>query len=826
MEQSIGTSHTPFLSRERVSSALAEAVAAHSLTLLTAPVGYGKSTMAREVMARLPERSFYVQIPPVAHSAPYVWDLIWGQLARQGSDIAAAFQRMGFPDSPARLRGVFDLGREYTGANPRVLVLDDCHHITDPAMEALLEALAREAMPGLRLFLLSRSKPAMRLEDMRVKGLAALFGAKMLPFTRDEVAAYFALYGGADEATLESAWTFSEGWAAALWLAAQSWLAHGVIAAKRDMNTLLSHEVFSAYPPEDRRFLLQLSVLDTFTASQAAFLSDEANAAERLDRLYDHNAFLSFDPPSERYQLHSLFRAFLADKLAEDESIDKAALYRRAGESLLPDEDLLGAARFFHRAGRDADLLRLLELFTLPQGNMLLFLSAGQIVPLALSVPWRLRAMRPVAWLAFIYFYFAECDPLAALPLLEEAETRFAEDPAIPAPLKRRLQGEAVLIRSILAFNDLWAMREVYVAAHELLSGRSAISSRQMIWNFACPHSACLYLREPGSYAAMIELIEGNLHYFQDLSDGCSLGAELLFRAEYLLERGEFEQVEPLLQAAEMRARSKEQITVLVSSAFTRSRLLAATGKDEEAEAALAAIAPRIQALGHVDLVTCLDLAAGYLHSSLGAGIPAWLWEDVMPPSRSVLQAAGFIQVVRGKAALAAGDHTRLDALARALPGSQGPYANLFGLIHAKTQESIAARSLYGTDKALAALREALDLARPDGISLPIAEYRDHVLPLLRMLHRQKTSDAHLKTVIRLAEGFSCGKTGRARHRRPLSARQEEFLLLAAEGLNNENIAARLNVSAETVKKTLSAAYSKLGAKNRAEAVRLFMHKD
>ena len=76
--------HTPILPRERISAALAKAVAAHPLTLLTAPMGYGKSTMAREVMARLPGRSFYVSVTPGPHSAAYTWDLIWGQLARQG----------------------------------------------------------------------------------------------------------------------------------------------------------------------------------------------------------------------------------------------------------------------------------------------------------------------------------------------------------------------------------------------------------------------------------------------------------------------------------------------------------------------------------------------------------------------------------------------------------------------------------------------------------------------------------------------------------------------------------------------------------------------
>jgi LuxR family maltose regulon positive regulatory protein len=298
---------------------------------------------------------------------------------------------------------------------------------------------------------------------------------------------------------------------------------------------------------------MQCSLLESFSAEQAALTADKPAASEDLRRLLENNAFLTRDPASGLYALHSLFRAFLSEKLEATEAIDKAALYRRAGESCLLSGDLLRAARFFHRAGRDEDLIRLLDVFTMPRSDLLLFLSAGTIVPLVLSVPWRLRAERPVAYLAFIYFYLAEYDPLAAFPLLEEAENRFAQDPNIPALQKRRLQGETIVIRSTLAFNDLWAMCDAHKAAHELLGGRSAIFSRHMNWYFDCPHVSSLYLRAPGSYADLTALIEDKLQYFQDLSDGCSLGVQLLARAEYLLERGEFAAVEATLQAAVLR---------------------------------------------------------------------------------------------------------------------------------------------------------------------------------------------------------------------------------------------------------------------------------
>ncbi len=857
------------LPRGHITAALTK-VLSFPLTVLTAPSGYGKTTAARILAQSLAWPHAWLTVPKGADSARYLWNLLCARLGEQGasgSTLAPLLRHLGIPESSEAIDRALehirkDLSRPDTSGNGKdgaqdgrfLLILDDWHFANFPELDAFLERLTREAVPGLSILLLSRTRPGLELEDLRVKGLARVFDRDLLAFSAEETVAYFALHGIDDADAARDAWKTCEGWPAALWLGVQAYQAHGRADAGRSVENLLEHTVFPRYAPEEQRLLLQCSVLESFTPEEAALVADDAAAPERLLRLHENNAFLTYDTLTGGYRLHSLFRAFLAAKLETEEGIDNAALYRRAGERHIAAGDLLQAAHAFHQAGREEDLLRLLEIFTLPGGNLLLFFAAQTVMPLVLSIPWTLRAQSPVAYLAFIYCVMAEHDPLNALPLLEEAEQRLAPGnpvgDSLPEYMRRRLRGEIILIRSLFAFNDLWAMRDLHAEAHAMLGGRSAISSRHMIWNFACPHVSFLYLREPGSYRDMVELVEGNLHYYHDLADGCSQGAQPLFRAEYLLERGEFAEVEAHARAAILQARTKDQTTTVLCAAFCLARLRMVQGGPEEALAVLRGHAPEVETLGHTDLFTCLDLAQGYVAGCLDRydAVPHWLREGDFSPARAIPQTAGFIMACHGKALLLSGDYARLEAVAKSLPEALGPFDNLFGRIHAKVMEAVAVWNLHGfapgrthdagrndapdsasgQDRALALLAGAVDLARPDGLFLSIAEYGNHALPLLRTLRKHAPDDAFLAVLVRMAERRFSVSHGAAAKRSgtPLTPREEKTLRLAAQGLSNAAIAEILEISPEAVKKRLSAAYKTLGAANRAEAVRRFLERN
>lgn len=832
------------LLRKRIVETLTDAVASYPLVVLTAPMGYGKSTAMHDLIQFLDTwRLFFITLPPGAHNALYLWDIICAQLAAQGSEIAPLMQRMGFPTDPILVQRTLNYGRTYLASRPTVLVIDDYHFANAPEMNVLLEALARERMPGLCVVLLTRIRPDFHLEDLRLKGLAAFFEQDLLTFSRQDAADYFKLHEVEDARAVETAWVFSEGWASALWLSLQSYLTHGVIRPVRDMEILLSEAVFSTYSAEDKRLLLQLSVLDSFTSSQAAVVSGDAAAPRRLRHLHNQNAFLTYDNVSDSYRLHSIFRTFLANRLAEDPSspaeggaqnedmrrraedngavyrLDKPALYRRAGELFAQGEDRLQAMRFFFQAGRNEDLLRILEVFSIPSDGMFVKFDPEGVASMIRSIPWPVRRQCPIGYLAFIYHYMSRIDLKKGLALLEEVEARCATDNSFTLEERRRIEGEIELIRALEDFNDLSRMRNRHEKAHSLLQGRSSISHPQLVWTFGSPHVAFLYLREPGNYKAMVDLVENNLHYYQEMSGGCSAGAQDLFRGEYSLETGAFHKVEHYLAKAAYRAAAKEQLSSLIAVNFARARYLFAEGKSHKTEEVLEEIRPGIAQAGRPLLMNSLELFQAYIAALRGdeEAIPLWLRRGDMASSPLFYQGTTFAHIVHGKALLVARDWDRLEALAEDIPAKLGVYRNLFARIHALVMHSIAQFNLRGQTQALPLLGKAINLARPDAIVCSIAEYGSHVYPMLLCLRDYTPDDLFLNVLIKTTKRYvRLGGAGQP----ILAPREQAILERVIQGLNNRDIGAALGITAASVGNTLSRVYTKLGVKNRTEALK------
>jgi LuxR family maltose regulon positive regulatory protein len=227
-----------------------------------------------------------------------------------------------------------------TFTEPVVLVLDDIHELTDPAVLSGIDLLIRHAPATLRLVLSARQPPALQLARLRVSGEMGDIGGHDLACTSEEADAYFAMLGldvepGARDALLRR----TQGWMAGLRLAA--------MAARSDpepgaaitdlagdepiVTDYLWDEVLVKQAPATRMFLLRTCLAGQVSGDLADALTGQSGSARILDRLSRENSFVDVvDRERGEYAYHPLLRQVLTAGLHREIPHEIPVLMRRA----------------------------------------------------------------------------------------------------------------------------------------------------------------------------------------------------------------------------------------------------------------------------------------------------------------------------------------------------------------------------------------------------------------------------------------------------------------------------------------------------------------
>ncbi len=371
------------LARPRLLDALARAVTEHRLTLVSAPAGYGKTTLLAALPRARPDLAvawlsldsddddptrFLAGLLAALRRVDRTFGTATSALLASVSDPGAEIRRIG---------GV--LVNDLTSAfdHPVAVVLDDLHAIVSPAQYLFLDYLLERTPADVHLVVATRHDPPLALARLRARRELAEFRLGDLRFTPDEATDFFSAAVPVPLAPgqLRLLHERADGWAAGMALLAgalarlgglpdrDAFLAH-LAGSNRDIYGYLAAEVLEAAPATTREFLLQTAILTELTPARCAALTDRADAAQALEDLHARNLFvIALDPAHTAYRYHDLFRAFLLGRLALHSSPEEIrALHRRAAATadpiraiphLLAAEDWDDAATSIARIGDD-----------------------------------------------------------------------------------------------------------------------------------------------------------------------------------------------------------------------------------------------------------------------------------------------------------------------------------------------------------------------------------------------------------------------------------------------------------------------------------------
>ena len=323
-------------------SALQEAAERSRVVLVSAPAGYGKSTLVAQWSDLDPRPTGWVQLGPGDDDSVVLLGHVVAALERTGPVCGELLEelsgRMPRIDEVAIPLLAADLGER----DPFVLVLDDVHVITAKRSRAILAFLVDQVGSGSQLVLVTRGDPGVPLGRLRASGDLVEIGTALLaldPIETRDVAASAGLE--LSQAAAGALCERTEGWAAAVALATLALRgrddaavrAAGLSGDQQQIADYLLEEVLERQPDHLKRFLLGTSILDHMTAPLCDAVLGIDDAAGSLEALARSNAFVvSLDDHREWYRYHHLFSDLLRAELKRrDPELLPVYLERAAG---------------------------------------------------------------------------------------------------------------------------------------------------------------------------------------------------------------------------------------------------------------------------------------------------------------------------------------------------------------------------------------------------------------------------------------------------------------------------------------------------------------
>jgi LuxR family maltose regulon positive regulatory protein len=842
------------------------------LTLVSAPAGYGKTTLIGEWLKRgSPGGMLKDGLQPLAsahgspssitlHSSGVAWLLLdeadndprrfityliaaMGQIdARIGLAATAMLEAPQPPPSEAVLTVLVN---EISSIPERaILVLDDYHVIHTPSIHEQLAFLLDHLPSNLHLVITTREDPLLPIPRLRARDQVLEIRQDDLRFTTAETAEFLQRVMGLsissdDVATLERR---TEGWIAGLQLAALSMrgredlpgFVQAFTGSSRFVLDYLIEEVFERQQPEVKDFLLRTSVLERLSGQLCDAVVGRTGSQALLETLEQANLFVvSLDQARVWYRYHRLFAELLRHRLRASDPGLETELHRRASQWFeaagLSEEAIRHAleARDWERAA------------TLIQSTSTDLLKRGEV---ATVIGW-FRGLPEETLLADPVLCFSYCWPLllagqygVAAPLLARVEQAAGRSPAF---LGEVYAAQAYLARAV---GDQERLVECSRRALELLPV-SSISSRGIVamnlglayWHRGQMREAEQVLEEA------LEAAQATGNLYASLTSQIFLGrvfavrgelqrAEECFRAA--IQRGGETPINALahadlaalhyewddlgasdaqLQSAIALCQRSQNDEFLAGCWILGSRLRVAQGDLAGAEGALEQARVLVRAGKTSDpMAERVDAAQAWLLMATGESVGEW--------GRKLKEGVDghpfyrFLGVTKARISPDDLAGARLEELGRVARANEWGYGSVaVGALQASLAESRA--------EALERLTDALRLAEGGGFIRSFVEAGGRLIPVLREAAARGVSPGYVGRILAaLTKAIEAAAPHPVSLIEALTDRELEVLRLVAAGKSNREIAEQLVVSTGTAKTHIHNLCGKLGVRNRTEA--------
>lgn len=831
------------------------------LTLVSAPAGYGKTTLITSWLNSFSKSTQTIWLSlEKSDNDPARFLSYWATAWSRVSDFEAEsfLELLGEPQLPP-FQNILD---EVINAlarleEPAILVLDDYHIITNPLIHEMLEYFLEHQPRNAHLVITTRSDPPFPLARLRARGQMTEVRASDLRFTEEEAGHFFnqSMQLVLKEEDIQSLEKRTEGWAVGLQLAALA--LKNIPDPQRFVETFrgshryvldyLAEEIIRQQRDDVRKFLTQTSILERFNAEVCETLTGFPNSRDLLSELEQANLFLiPLDDDRVWYRYHHLFADFLRTELSKAET---EKLYKKAA-LWYEQKDLLSEAVQYAIASGDLELLadvidRGLKQDTVwSGGNLTLYANWLETLP-----PQALQSRPALSLNASHILYLLGRFDLAEKQI-DQAEQTLETQPSLPE--REQLLALASLYRGAIASvkgDTQQAIEKIAFAQERLpqenhlhyargyfslglayeLSGQTELAVQNYLKSSEEAQSAgvlSLAIHALGA-AAQVQISQGQLskaaqacHRAIHIAEGKQfppLGLAETILGNIALERNDLATAEEFLQSGIALSRRGGLLDDVILGLSYLARLYVYQGRTSNAFEVVQEVTTIIQGFG-VERMSML--AAAYtanLQLLTGQEEPAKKWAKEYQSIRDG-QSHEIADLTLVRALLKTGERKKIPSVLNPLIKREQAQGRVRTVIESMILMALFYRSEKDIPTAVDWLSQALGLAAPEGFIRIFLDDREALLDLLPKA--RQTAPELVDAIIGIKQaGSDSPPSPLDQLINPLSEQELRILKLLAAGKSNQEIANELVISVGTAKWHVHNILQKLGMSNRSQVI-------
>ncbi len=830
-----------------------------NLTLISAPAGFGKTTLLAEWVATCELPVAWLSLDEGDSDLARFLTYLVAALQQFGVDIGkgalALLQSPQMPPIDSILTALLnDLSDLSDIADDVVLILDDYHLVDAKAVDDALAFLVKHLPPHLHLTIATREDPPLPLARLRARGRLTEVRVADLRFTDGEATQFLNQAMGLtlsveDIAALESR---TEGWIVGLQLAAISMQGHADQSNSAFIKSFsgshhfvldyLLEEVLHQQSENIQAFLLRTSILDQLCGPlcDAVLLDPSTPGQQTLEYFERANLFLvPLDNERRWYRYHHLFADLLQQRLRQStvSPIEINELHIRASQWY---EDNGMEVEAFHHATAANDMDRAERLL---EGKGMPLYFRGVVNPVLHwleGLPASVMDAHPSLWTAYasvllVTGHTSKVEPtlLAADAALQNAEPTDKNRDLVGRVAAARAtaavgtyQVETIITQSRRALEYLnpnnlayrtstvWKLGFAYhfqgdrTAASQAYSEVIAIGQRSgnVVFTLMAIIGLGMIQESENQLPLALETYRNALDLSGDQPIGIACEA-LLGLARLYYEWNDLAAAEQYVQQSSQLARRIENTDRVVSCDLLLVRLRLAQGDVSGAAHILTQSESFARQRRFVTRMP--EIAA--------TQVLVMLRQDNQSAASHLAQAHN-LPLSQARIHLAQGDSSAALALLEPLRRQMDAKGWADERLKVMVVQAVAFHVAGKTDEALQTLVEALALAEPGG---SIRIFVDEGLPMAQLLSEALAQRISLEYVGKLLAAFESASQLSADQAllEPLSQRELEVLQLIAEGLSNQAIGEKLFLALDTVKGHNRRIFDKLQVQRRTEAV-------